>query len=195
MISAVLFIVVAVIACLAALLAIIGIVHLGMSGPAAIERDGLPRGQRAPAWTLTSAAGARHTSPAPGRLQLLLFADHSLKSFPSVVTAVAELRAADRDLDIVVVLRQRSAQAEAVLSLIGLDGIPVVAGSPGLYADYNVRVGPFAIFVDPAGRVRGSSLVNDGWQIAKLRQVAGLPLEPDSAPARRPRRLARVGQP
>ncbi len=52
-----------------------------------------------------------------------------------------------------------------------------------------MRVGPFAIFVDAAGQVRASSLVNHDWQLGKLRQLAGLPISP--APASR--RPARAG--
>jgi hypothetical protein len=53
--------------------------------------------------------------------------------------------------------------------------LPVLAGSPGLYEKYNVRVMPFVIFVDSDGLVRGSSLVNHDWQLVKLRQVAAIP--------------------
>ena len=65
----------------------------------------------------------------------------------------------------------------------------MLTGSPALYAAYNVRVGPFAVFVDAAGQVRASSLVNHDWQLDKLRQLAGLPI----SPAQTPRRPARAG--
>ena len=67
-----------------------------------------------------------------------------------------------------------------MLHTIGLDGISVLTGSPSLYAAYNVRVIPFAIFVDSAGRVRASSLVNEAWQVTKLLQLADLPLGPEN---------------
>jgi hypothetical protein len=54
--------------------------------------------------------------------------------------------------------------------------VAVVTGSPALYARYNVRVGPFLIFVDRDGLVRASSLVNYSWQVAKLYQLASLPV-------------------
>jgi len=85
-----------------------------------------------------------------------------------------------------VLTRRRNELAETVLRLIGLDGISVLTGSPSLYAAYNVRVTPFAIFVDSGGRVRASSLVNEAWQVTKLLQLADLPLEPENlAPRRR----------
>jgi hypothetical protein len=186
--GAILFIVVAIAACAAAVLAILGTAQLAMSGPAAIERDGLARGERAPAWSLRAADGAGHRSPPARPLQLIIFADHSLKSFPSVVDGLRQLRDQDPAVEIVVLLRKRSEMAEPVLRLIGLEGIPVLAGSAALYADYNVRVGPFAIFVDSAGRVRASSLVNHGWQIAKLRQLADVPLLPAGGRSARPPR-------
>jgi hypothetical protein len=69
-----------------------------------------------------------------------------------------------------------------VLSQLGLAGLPVVTGSPARYAEYNVRVMPFAIFVDAAARVRASSLVNHDWQMRKLSQIAAIPLDADRGP-------------
>jgi hypothetical protein len=177
--------------CAAAVFAWLGIGQLALSGSDAIERDGLARGQRAPSWSLTDAVGAEHQSPPAQSLQLVVFADHSLKSFPSVVAGLRSLR--DREpaagLDIVILTRGPAAGAGPVLAELGLAGLPVVAGSPRLYAGYNVRVMPYAIFVGCDGLVRGSSLVNFDWQLAKLRRIAALEIEPDEA-ARRPRLAA-----
>ncbi len=79
-------------------------------------------------------------------------------------------------MEIVLLLKQPNPMAEPVLAELGLGAVTVLTGSPGLYAHYNVRVGPFLIFVDSAGLVRASSLVNYSWQVAKLRQLAGLPV-------------------
>jgi hypothetical protein len=188
--TAVAFVILAAALCAAAVLAVLGAAHVYLSGPEAIERDGLARGRRAPRWSLADSAGTVHHSPPARPLQLVVFADHSLKSFPSVLDGLRELVArGDPDLEVVVLLRQRNDLAEPLLRMLGLDGVPVLTGTPALYAAYNVRVGPFAIFVDAAGQVRASSLVNHDWQLGKLRQLAGLPLSP--APA--PRRLARGG--
>ena len=41
---------------------------------------------------------------------------------------------------------------------------------------------PFLIFVDPAGLVRGSSLVNHKWQLMKLWQLARVSLDATAPP-------------
>lgn len=188
---AIAFVAVAALLCAAAIGAIIATAHLYLSGAEAIEHDGLERGRRAPRWSLAGSDGVPHHSPPAAGLQLVIFADHSLKSFPSVIDGLRELRAREPGLQIVILLRQRNDIAGPLLGMLGLDGVPVLTGTPALYAGYNVRVGPFAIFVDAAGRARASSLVNHDWQIAKLRQLADLPLADGQPAARWPRRRPR----
>jgi hypothetical protein len=159
----------------AAALGLLGIAHVRLSGQDAIERDGMATGKRAPAWSLTDSAGTVHTSPSMP-LQLVVFADHSLKSFPSVAEGLRDLLTNGAPVEIVFLLRQPSPMAKPVLAELGLGAITVLTGSPTLYAKYNVRVGPFLIFVDSAGLVRASSLVNHAWQVAKLYQLATLPV-------------------
>jgi hypothetical protein len=178
---AIAFIVVAAILCVAAVLALLGIGQLALSGAGALQGDGLARGSRAPAWSLPDLSGTLRTSPPGKPLQLLVFADHSLRSFPSVIAGLQALLAGiGDDTEIVLLTRGPAELAEhagSVLGPLGLGGLPVVAGSRALYARYNVRVMPFAIFVDASGRVRASSLVNHDWQISTLRRVASVPLE------------------
>jgi len=174
---------IATILCAAVIFGWLGIGQIALSGSDAIERDGLARGQRAPSWSLTDIAGAERHSPPVQDLQLVVFADHSLKSFPSVAAGLRAIR--DCELDIVILTRGQAAGAVAVLAELGLADLPVVAGSAKLYASYNVRVMPYAIFVGSDGLVHGSSLVNFDWQLAKLRRIAALEIEPDEA-ARRP---------
>jgi len=188
---AIIFVVIAAILCAAALLALLGIGHLSLSGPDALARDGLSRGQPAPQWTLADSLGVPHSCPPARPLQLIMFADHSLKSFPSVVAGLRALLG-DADLEIVILTRGPAGPAEPVLDQLGLAGVPVLAGSPASYGRYNVRVMPFAIFVDSSGRVRASSLVNHDWQLAKLRQVAAIPVGADEVAGRR-RKLAMAG--
>lgn len=190
MIGAGIFIGLAVVLCAAAILAVLGSAQVYLSGSAAIEHDGMARGRPAPRWSLPDSAGRTRLSPPAAGLQLIIFADHSLKSFPSVLDGLRDLRARDPETEIVVLLRRPNDLAAPLLGLLGLD-LTVVTGSPALYARYNVRVGPFAMFVDAGGYVRASSLVNEDWQIAKLRQVADIPLDPPGAPSRwRPARPA-----
>lgn len=175
---AVAFVVVAAILCAAAVLAILGTGQLGLAGSDALERDGLARGQRAPAWTLPGQDGRPRRSPPANGLQFIVFADHSLKSFPSVVAGLSAL-AADNEIEIVVLTRGAAGHASGVISALGLSSAAVLEGSTALYATYNVRVMPFAVVVDQAARVRASSLVNHDWQVAKLAQVAAIPIGPD----------------
>ena len=160
----------------AAGLALLGVAQVRLSAQDAIERDGLAAGKRAPTWSLRDPAGTVHTSPPSMPTQLVVFADHSLKSFPSVADGLRDLLASGAPLEIVLLLRQPNPMAEAVLAELGLHSVAVLTGSPALYAKYNVRVGPFLIFVDRDGLVRASSLVNHSWQVAKLYQLASLPL-------------------
>jgi len=176
--AAIAFTAVAAALCVAAVLAVLGIAQAGLSGSGALERDGLAPGMQAPHWSLIDQDGNEHTSPPTGRpLQLVIFADHSLKSFPSVVDGLRELLAVDREIEIVLLLRRPNSVAVPVLRELGLAGVAVLTGSSALYGRYNVRVGPFLMFVDSAGSVRASSLVNYAWQVAKLRQLAALPAE------------------
>jgi hypothetical protein len=160
----------------AAALALVGLAQVRLSGQEAIERDGLATGRRAPRWSLPDSRGSVRTSPPSMPLQLVVFADHALKSFPSVVEGLADLLAQGAPVEIVLMPKQPSEMAAPVLAELGLGAVAVVTGSPALYARYNVRVGPFLIFVDRDGLVRASSLVNYSWQVAKLYQLASLPV-------------------
>jgi|HubBroStandDraft_2_1064218.scaffolds.fasta_scaffold393748_1 hypothetical protein len=190
MMAAGIFIAVAAALCVAAALAVLGTAQVRLSGPAAIENDGLAAGRPAPRWSRPDAAGVERQSPPAAPLQLIVFADHALKSFPSVVDGLRGLIAREPGLEVIVLLRGPNDLAAPLLAMMGLD-VPVVTGSAALYARYNVRVGPFAILVDAAGQVRASSLVNYDWQITKLHQLASIPVTfPKRSADRRLRRAA-----
>jgi len=184
---AVLFVICALSLGATAVVGLLGIGQLALAGADSLERDGLARGVLAPRWSLTDSAGAAHASPPAAPLQLIMFADHSLRSFPSVVAGLRALREScgQEDLTIVIVTRGPGHAAERVLPELGLAGIPVLHGSPRLYARYNVRVMPFAVLVGRDGTVRASSLVNHDWQLVKLREVAAIPLETGELAGRR----------
>jgi hypothetical protein len=174
--SALAFVVIAAILCIVAALAIFPITELYMARREALERDGLAPGVRVPRWTLSDSAGrAYHSKPARG-FQLVMFTDHSLLSWESVADGLRNLRA-EPNLEIVFLLDRHNDIAERVFTLLGLGDIPVLEGSRTLWARYNVRVSPFAIFVDDQGYARASSLVNHDWQLAKLWQIAQLPYD------------------
>jgi hypothetical protein len=181
---AILFVVIAAILCAACVLGLLGVGQLALSGPDAIERDGLARGRPAPSWALPDTDGRMRTSPPERSLQLIVFADHSLRSFPSVVAGLRAMRDDPADaqaLEMMILTRGVAEHSREPLTELGLDGIGVVTGSPRLYGRYNVRVMPFVIFIGPDGLVRASSLVNEDWQIAKLRKIAALPIVPAQA--------------
>jgi hypothetical protein len=113
------FVAVALVLCMATVLALFGVTHVSMSGAEAIERDGLAPGIHAPVWSLTDSTGTGVRSPPRSPLQLIMFTDHSLKSFPSVVDGLREVMADER-LEIVVLTRRRNELAAPVLRSIGL---------------------------------------------------------------------------
>lgn len=168
-----------VIACIPVLLSI---ADYQMSGSDAIRRDGLARGDTAPKWQLRDSAGELVRSPSGGALQLILFADHSLKSFPTVIEQARNLLEQVDPPELVVLLRSPNELAKPLLDVVGLGAAKVCTGSAGLYGRYNVRVMPFAMFVDGEGRVMASSLVNHGWQIVKLWSLANIALDDPARP-------------
>lgn len=189
MFQVVLFLVVGAALLAAVMVAILAGVDLYyLSGSRAIADDGMMRGAAGPAWSLPDGAGRLIQSPPDGKpLQAIVFADHSLRSFPSVVEGLRTLAAAP-DTEMVVLTRQPSKLAGPVLEILGLGGVPVAAGSSRLYGRYNVRVMPFLIFVGSDGRVRASSLVNHAWQVEKLWRLAQIPPEPEELRAPQPGR-------
>lgn len=196
MISAIAFLAAGTAACAAVIAALFATVDMYyLSGARAISDDGLPRGSRVPGWTRADSAGRPLRSPPRAGFQLIVFADHSLKSFPSVADGLRALAAAGSGPQIVVLTRQQDSLTRPVLDALGLADVPVVTGSGALYGKYNVRVMPFMIFTDPAGRVRASSLVNHAWQVERLWRLAQVPPEAGGRPAvragRRPAGMAR----
>lgn len=175
------FLVLSLLMWLACVFAVLAISHVEMGGSGAVERDGMRAGHRAPRWVLADSSGSIHRSPPQAPLQLVVFASHSLKSFPSVVDGLQRLADEATDLEIVLLLRGPNEIAKPMFEMLGLGSIPVLTGSASLYGRYNVRVGPWLMFVDSTGRVRASSLVNYDWQVSRLYQLAKLPLDSPDA--------------
>jgi hypothetical protein len=174
MASAILFFIIGVIICAGVVVAALTTVDVYyLSGSRAIADDGLRRGSAAPVWSLPDSSGQVVCSPPRAKpLQMIVFSDHSLKSFPSVAEGLRSLAGQVPDLDIVVLTRHESSLARPLLDALELGRLPVVTGSAKLYGKYNVRVMPFVVVVDSAGQVRASSLVNHAWQVGKLWRLA-----------------------
>jgi hypothetical protein len=189
------FVCAAAVLCALSVMAILGVTEIRMSGSDAIQRDGLARGLGAPRWHLPDSTGRFVQSPSsdPEKpFQLVMFTDHSLKSFPSVVEGLKAL-SDDEALEVIVLLDRENSFAEPVIRMLGLNGVSIVVGTRSLYGSYNVRVKPWAIFVDSDGIVRGSSLVNHEWQLARLWRLAQLPLSPEEIPQHRRNPRRRLG--
>jgi hypothetical protein len=195
MLSATIFIIIAAALGVAALCAMLAVTYVYyLSGSRAIKDDGLAKGTPAPTWLLAASSGEMLRSPPQkSPLQLIVFADHSLKSFPSVVEGLRLLMREAAELEIVILMRRSTELAAPLLAIMGLGDIPVVTGSSALYGRYNVRVMPFAIFVDRGGRVQASSLVNHAWQLETLWQVAQVTSESQPSGIGLRRRHARAG--
>src|SRR6516162_2909337 len=85
LISAISFLAVGTILCVAAVIAVFATVEVYyLSGSRAITEDGLRRGSYAPRWSIADSSGRlTHSPPRAHSLQVIVFSDHSLKSFPS----------------------------------------------------------------------------------------------------------------
>jgi len=185
MVLGTLFVTVAALLCLLTLLAIFPITEIYMAHRATLERDGLAHGVRVPRWQLPDSSGRTIQSPPVLPFQLVMFTDHSLVSWPSVADGLRQLLT-EPDLQIIILLDRPNEVAGPVLTSLGLQDIPAVIGSRALWARYNVRVAPFAIFVDHEGHARASSLVNHDWQLDKLWRIAQLPSDPSTVNTRPP---------
>jgi hypothetical protein len=173
----VLFVVVSGVLLSATLFAFLTVGRIVLSGSAGLKGDGLVPGRTAPRWSAKDQRGQRHELGSGGRWQMLVFTDHSLSAFPSVVDGI--VRMADRPAapDVLVVADQARAEtAVRGLTRLGID-VPVLAVPVRVYHQYNVRVLPWVFFVDPGGTVRASSLVNASWQLEKLWVIARARLE------------------
>jgi hypothetical protein len=157
----------------ATMVAFLTVGQLRLAGSAGLRGDGLRPGSRPPRWSAVDHRGRRQGVPSEtGRWQMLLFADHSLQAFPLLVDGVRQVRREPEGPDVIVVTPEATAQvAREAITELGLD-VPVVAVPPRVYHQYNVRVMPWAFFVDPGGTVWASSLLNLQWQVQKLEAIA-----------------------
>jgi hypothetical protein len=129
-----------------------------------IARDGLSPGKPAPSWSLPDLEGHLRVTPAGDHWQLLIFADHSLASFPNLVTGMNHLAATAQELEILVLSRDSRELCEATVRALDLQ-VPVVQVDQAFYDNFRVRVMPFATLLDSQGIVRWVGLVNTEEQL------------------------------
>lgn len=155
-------------------MAIVAFAALGidrLQSAVGLERDGLRLGSCSPVWSLLDTTGSRRRSPS-GKWQLLLFANHGLRSFQRTVAAIQAL-SADSALEIIALAYGESDISGVVLNAL-LPTVPIVQADVRLYRRYGVRVMPYAIVIDPEGRIRGSDLVEDSDHFLTLWRRATL---------------------
>lgn len=98
-----------------AFLAIVRIGFFRLESSLGIARDGLPPGKMAPPWSLLDVKGHLRVTPASTHWQLLVFADHSLASFPDLVAGMNQVIISARDLEVVVLSRDNQDLCEATI--------------------------------------------------------------------------------
>lgn len=141
--------------------------------------DGLPVGSRAPEWGAYDTDGDWHSVPSRSRWQVLVFADHSLEHFPSVVGGLNDF-ASDRSREVVVVPNRPPEIVVPALKTLGL-ALPIVPVEAQFWFAHNVHAMPFVIVVDADGVVRANSLLNQDYQLGHVFRLAyggGRPLRP-----------------
>lgn len=146
-----------------------------------IEGDGPARNRPAPplGFNRPTTVSAQHgTRPL---WCLLVFADHSLASFPMLVSGLNNIALGNLPIDVVVLTRS-SIPGLPWVETVGLQ-VPVVKCDEGLYERYRVRVIPYGVLVDPYGIVRWASVVNYEEQILHNFEIAraGLKLRKNEA--------------
>lgn len=159
-----------------------------LESPLGILRDGLPLGARAPRWTIRDDRGRLRKVPSGESWQLLVFGDHSLEAFPDLVSGIKRLTEDEPSLEVLVLHSAHPAEAEMTAEALRLleTDLPLVKADDRLRSSYNVRVLPFLIFLDAAGRARGRGLVNSDAAVQALwREAYASRLANDRRTARR----------
>jgi hypothetical protein len=112
-----------------------------------------------------------------GRWQLLVFADHSVREFPGLVEGIGELRAAEAELEALLLPNRQPDLAAEAIAVMGLD-IPVVGVDRDFYRRHRVRVMPFVLVLDPTGAMRAGGLANDAERLWMIWQLSQVPVRP-----------------
>lgn len=168
-------------------LAMLAIVRTGLmrlESSEGIWRDGLPSGKAAPSWSLPDLEGNLRITPSGDHWQFLIFADHSLASFPNLVAGMNHLAATGQDLEVLVLSRDSRDLCEATVRALDLQ-IPIVQVDQEFYDRYRVRVMPFAFLLDPRGTTRWVGLVNKEDQLFHVWRIIRATVHDNSPSGRR----------
>lgn len=171
------FIVFAAALIVSALLVLVRIGFGRLESEIGIQRDGPPVGKTIPRFVLPDRRGSDRVIPGRDeQWQLLVFADHSLESFPEVVFAMNHL-AARESVDVLMLNRPSSILSNGTIEDLDIL-VPVVDVSQRLCDRYAVRVVPFGILVDPMGVTRWKGIVGHVGVMLRILRVAKQDYEP-----------------
>jgi len=168
------------------LLCILLVVAVGvgrMESSVGRSQDGHLPGSSAPRWKLRDTEGHWIQTPSELRLQLLLFADRSLKAYPSLVRGLNELQKDLRTVEVLLITLAGRLD-EATANELGLT-LPIVAVDWSLYSRYRIQRIPFAFLVSPSGVVIARGLVGSGAALMEILDTSR-PLMPSGQVDRQP---------
>jgi methylamine dehydrogenase accessory protein MauD len=140
-----------------------------------VQRDGLAIGDpTTPIIGIRPNGADGSWEPSRGRPSFLLFAAPDCEPCRTVFPDVNAL-ARDADIEVAVVTDGPRAQAQALAEHVTSTQITVLADdASGAFANYRVRVTPFAFIIGRNGRVQAKGLCNDTLRVRQLLDAAGL---------------------
>lgn len=135
---------------------------------AMISSSGPELGEAVPRLALSNLNGAPVTLGTGGRAQLVFFLSTSCPICKALLPALKSIHADEAKwLDVVLASDGREALHRRLIESEGLQSFPYVL-SPELGMNFKVAKLPFAVLVDPAGKVAAKGLVNSREQLESL---------------------------
>jgi hypothetical protein len=173
------FLAVAVAAWLACLLVVARIGFGRLESSLGIERDGPTLRQTVSDWQAVDLSGVVRAVPRPNCWSWLVFADHSLESFPALVCAMNHSLSSDPALQTLVLARKTAGLDSETAARLNIHA-PVIPVDQSFYDRYRVRVMPYSVILNDEGMVVWKGLIHTENQIAHI--LRGLrPIESRSA--------------
>lgn len=162
------FIVVACIFTLLALLLLWRVALLGVQHRSGRHGDGLKAGKAAPRWQRTDHWGMSQSVPSlSGAWQVLVFSDHSIREFPELAGALAEISNSAVDLDVLLISRIAGDVTARAARSVGLEA-PIIVVDDRFYKTYNVWVMPHILLLDSEGIVLASGNVGSSTTLRSM---------------------------